>query len=298
MEAEAGVGLERAEHLAPAPVDQREPGAALGLPAVVLDVGTAGERQRQRVDDERELGEHDPALGEPERVHVGGLAGRQRSPRTSGLAPARGAEPEEAVVVAGPELGRVVEHPAARAIEVRVRRRQRPRHLPGDARRGERLGVELDRDRRLGHRDETLAELDEVDVAVVGERRPEQRHRPLEQRAARIGGELRVADLARSRPRPGRPCSRGTGSHRRPRRRRTRSGGASRARRTSGSSARSPTSNFAGPVRSSEPPSQAGISPSTGRASIRVSSLERLEPECGTSHVRLLDRRAGGERQL
>ena len=104
---------------------------------------------------------------------------------------------EEAVLVAGPERGRVVEHPLARAVEVRVRRGQHPRDLVGDAGRLERLGVELDRDRRLGHRDEALAELDQVDVGVVGELRREHRAHALEERPARVGGELRVADLAR-----------------------------------------------------------------------------------------------------
>ena len=104
---------------------------------------------------------------------------------------------EEAVLVARSERGGVVEHPLAGAVEVRVCRGQHPRDLVGDAGGLERLGVELDRDRGLGHRDEALAELGQVHVGVVGELRREHRAHALEERAARVGGELGVLDLAR-----------------------------------------------------------------------------------------------------
>ncbi len=78
MEGETGIGLKAAGRLAGGAVHQREACAELGLPAVVLDVGPPGQRQRQGIDHKRELGEHQPALGEPEGVHVRGLLHWQR----------------------------------------------------------------------------------------------------------------------------------------------------------------------------------------------------------------------------
>ncbi len=196
MKGEERVGLEGADCASPRrAVDETEPRTALGLPAVVLDVRPAAEHQAQRIDDEGPLGEHEPALGEPERVHVGGLVDADLSQHL-GLAGVR-AQEEEAVRVARAELGRVVERSARRAVEVRVSGREDARRLVGDPGVLERLGVELDRDRRLGHRDEALAELHQVDVRVVGELGREHRRDAREQRAARVGGELRVGDLAR-----------------------------------------------------------------------------------------------------
>ncbi len=195
MEGEAGLAGDRLLGTPGLAVDQREARAALGLPAVVLDVGPAGEGQRERVHDERELGQHDPVLREAEGVHVRRLGDRQarEHPRLRG----RGVEAEEAVAAARAELGRVVDRPAGRAVQVRVGRRQLARrHVRRDLGRLERARVELHRQRRLGHRDEALAELHHVDVRVVGDRVPGREHRlhALEQRAAGIGGELSVRD--------------------------------------------------------------------------------------------------------
>ena len=76
VEAEVCIGLERPGRLAGGTIEEREPCSELRLPPVVLDVRPATQGEAKRVDHERELGEHEPALGEPERVHVGGLAHR------------------------------------------------------------------------------------------------------------------------------------------------------------------------------------------------------------------------------
>src|SRR5204863_9108414 len=95
MEGEAGLVPEAGERLAAGAVNQREARAALGLPAIVLDVRAPRERQRKRVDDVGELGEHEEALAEAEGVHVCRFANGQRceEPR---LALLRG-DAEEAV---------------------------------------------------------------------------------------------------------------------------------------------------------------------------------------------------------
>jgi hypothetical protein len=100
-------------------------------------------------------------------VHVGGLAGGRARHHLGFLGV--GTEPEEAVLAAGAELGGVVEHPAVGAVEVRMGGGQLAGDVVGDPGGGERLGVELDRDRGLGHGDEALAEARQVDVAVVRE---------------------------------------------------------------------------------------------------------------------------------
>ncbi len=114
VEGKARVGLEAVDCLAGGAVDQREARAELGLPPVVLDVRASGQRERQRVDDERELGEHDPAFGQAERVHVGGLLDRQRGDH-AGLELLR-VHREEPVAAARAEVGGVVERrPLARS---------------------------------------------------------------------------------------------------------------------------------------------------------------------------------------
>ena len=194
VEAEARLGLERPDTLAGLAIEQVEPRPELRLPAVVLDVGAAAERESQRVDHVGELGQDEPARRQPERVHVGRLADRLRGDHLR-LRPV-GAHEEEAVAVARPELGGVVQHPLRLAVHVGMGGRQDARRLVGDPGRLERPAVELDRDRRLGHRDEPLAELRQVDVRVVAQLRREHRRHPLEERPAGIGRELRVADLS------------------------------------------------------------------------------------------------------
>ena len=166
----------------------------LRLPSEVLDVGPTRGREAQRVDRERVLGEDDPALGQAEGVHVGGLPDRLRGDHL-GLRAVLGPQQEEAVMVSRAQLRRVVEHPAARAVEMGMGGGQLPRHVPGDPGGLERRRVELNGQRRLGHRDEALPELNEVDVAVVGELRHEHREGALKERAAGVGRELREGDL-------------------------------------------------------------------------------------------------------
>ncbi len=251
VKAEAGVGGERPSRLARGPIQEGEAGAELGLPAVVLDVRAAAGRQPERVDHERELGQHEPAFAEAERVHVRGLADPPARDHLR-LAGA-GRQMEEAVLVARSEGGRVVEHPLAGAVEVRVCRRQHPRDLVGDAGRFERLGVELDRDGGLGHRDEALAELGQVHVGVVRELRREHRAHALEERPARVGRELRELDLARVARGAVRAGLAGSDSRRRPSRRRSRTDGASPGRRTNGSSCAPPPPTSPGRCGSASP---------------------------------------------
>jgi hypothetical protein len=123
-----------------------------------------------------------------EGVHVGRLADGHRRQRAALGATA----PRVDLVLAAPsELGGEVHELAALGVVVRVRRRElaEPRGALVVAERGQRLGVEPHRDRRLGHRDVLVAELREVHVGVVGEVRAEHRLHALEQRAARVGGE-------------------------------------------------------------------------------------------------------------
>ena len=76
VEAEAGICLEGSGSLAARAVEEVDLRAALGAPAIVLDVGPAAQRERERVHDVGELDQHEPALGEAEGMHVGGLAHR------------------------------------------------------------------------------------------------------------------------------------------------------------------------------------------------------------------------------
>ncbi len=130
-------------------------------------------------------------------MHVGGLADGCRADRL-GLPRVR-ADLEEAVARAPPEAGRVVEHPAAVAVEMRVGGGELTGRREGEHAGGvQRVRVELHRHRRLGHRDEALAQAGDVDVGVVGQRGAgvEEALHALEDRAARIGCELPVGDLA------------------------------------------------------------------------------------------------------
>ena len=196
VKGETGLGPQLARHRSIGAVEQHEARAPLRLPAVVLDVRAPRQREVQRVDHERELGQHEEALGEAEGVHVGGVTDGRRADHL-GLLGVR-ADPEEAVVGAPAEAGRIVEHRPAGAVEVGVRGgeltgRGEREHL-GDV---ERVRVELHRHRRLGHRDEALSQTGDVDVGVVGQggARVEQALHALEDRAAGVGGELPIGDL-------------------------------------------------------------------------------------------------------
>ncbi len=127
-------------------------------------------------------------------MHVGGLTHGLRRDHLGLRAP--GAEEEEPVAGPRAELCRIVQHALGRPVHVRMGGRELSRRLIGNPCRSQRFSVELDRDRRLGHRDEPLAELREVDVGVVGELRREHRADPLEERAAWVRRELRVGDPA------------------------------------------------------------------------------------------------------
>ena len=224
VEGEAGVGLERRRATSPVrAVDEREARAALGLPAVVLDVRPARQRERERVDDERELGQHEPALGEAERVHVGRLLDRQRADHPR-LARRRGSTREEAVAAARAELGGVVEHRAGAAVAVRVGGRQlagRPRtaaRRPSPACAGRTatgIGVSVIAMKRSPSLVTLMLALS---GSVAG---ANMRLHALEQRAAGVGRELAVDDLALLAARRGRRGSAGSGCRRRPCRRRS-----------------------------------------------------------------------------
>ena len=98
-------------------------------------------------------------------------------------------------------ITRRVDELVALAIVVRVRGRHVALDRVGELEvtdRVERLRVELDRQRRLRHRDVALADARQIHVRVVREVRREDRLHALEQRAAGVGGEAAVADLALS----------------------------------------------------------------------------------------------------
>jgi hypothetical protein len=79
------------------------------------------------------------------------------------------------------------------------------------AERAQRLGVELHRQRQLGHRHELVAETRDVHVGVRDGRELERGLRALEDRPARISGELVEADDALALGRPVRRTSAGSG---------------------------------------------------------------------------------------
>ena len=141
----------------------------------------------------------------------------------------------------------------------------------------ERLGVELDRQRRLGHRDVALADAREVDVRVVGDVGREDRLHALEQRAAGVGREAAVAPLALLRVLVGGAVEEAVRvrdlpvgeaeavEHREP---------VEPVREP-----RPPTSSWAGVTRTSAPLSQAGTSPRTGSSLDRRLLVQAREPE-------------------
>ncbi len=193
VEGEAGLGLVLAAQLAVLTPEDEHPGALLRLPAVVLDERSRAARQSQRVDDEREVDEHGVALGQGEAVHVGGLGDAVRGDPALAAACRLGEDP---VLAARAEVGDIGDQLVADRVVVGMRGRVDSGRLEGDAERLQGLGVEGDRQRRLGHRHVFVAQSGQVDVAVVGQPRPEQGRRALEDRAARVGGELAVVDAA------------------------------------------------------------------------------------------------------
>ena len=197
---------------------------------------------------------------------------------TSGSA-APGAQEEEAVPVARAELGRVVEHPAGSrdrggdgrwsASPVPCRRRPTVSSVSPSNSTG--IGVSVIE----MYRSPSLTRLTFALSVSFGENMDKHAR---EQRAARIGGELRVDDLALLLRGAVRLGLRGTGWRRRPRRRRCRSGAASRSRRTSGSSSarRPPTSpGRCGPA---SPAASPGACPPAAGGSTRVSRSSDSKP--------------------
>ncbi len=190
VEAEERVGLVAPAQRAGLAVDHLEARALLGLPLVVLDERLAGEGDLERVHAQRVLGQDQVAPAHAERVHVGRPLDRQ----------ARDHAPLRRV------RGQAVEHVLALAREARdvvhelvalgVVMGMGGGHVALDpvavvevAERLERLGVELDRQRRLGHGDVALADAGQVHVRVVGGFGREDRLHALEQRAAGVGAE-------------------------------------------------------------------------------------------------------------
>ena len=78
MKGEGGVG-DRAAHQPPfVLLDDMKDQPALRLPAIVLDEGLAREPEFDRIDQQRELGEHEVILAHAEAVHVSGPLDRDR----------------------------------------------------------------------------------------------------------------------------------------------------------------------------------------------------------------------------
>jgi hypothetical protein len=131
----------------------------------VLDEGAAAEREPQRVDDQRPLGEHGVPVGQPERVHVRGVL--DHVPRDDPPVAVPGLA-DDPVLAARLEAREVVDHVAA-GVQVRVRGRQVPAggllRRPA-TQRLERLRIELDGQRRLGHRQEPVADALDVTFAL------------------------------------------------------------------------------------------------------------------------------------
>jgi hypothetical protein len=150
------------------------------VPAEVLDEGPVGEREGERVDEERPLEDHGVARREAERVLVGGPADREAGHDAAVGDVALGVEH---VGGAGAEPDAVADELAARRVVVRMRGAEVGRRLAADAERLQRPRVEGDREGRLGERQILVAEARDVDRAVVAHLRA-----PVEERADALEG--------------------------------------------------------------------------------------------------------------
>ena len=206
-----------------------------GRPAIVADEGREAELEPQGIDDQRKLHQHEILLGHGEAVHVGRAVDRHLGYHAFRAAVV--VDGEQPVAALHAELDDVAELALAPGIVVGMR----DRYATADggavaivAERRQRLGVEADRQRRLGESDCRSAKRVDIDVAVVGElHRLEDRGHALKQRAAGIGRKL----AARKRTLRGTLRDRNSiaesGCGRKRCRRRSRTGAAWRARRTS-----------------------------------------------------------------
>ena len=151
MEGEKGTRLEGTV-LAAFPVDDEENGPALRLPAEVLDEGLAAETKLKGIDDEGAGGDDEVALAETEAVHVGRLAGRDLGEDALRFAILLGIN---AVLGAGAELGGKPQQLAGLAVVMGVSGDMLAGRRVGTLAGFESLGVEGDRHRRLGDRDQS-----------------------------------------------------------------------------------------------------------------------------------------------
>ena len=195
VESEDGVGLKRRHETSAVLLEHVETQTALRAPEVVADEGLGGQEQPPGVDDERELGEHEVALRHGEGVHVGGAVDRHLG--DDALRPAVVGNGEQTVAALAPEDDDVAEAARALHIVMRVRDRDLPpdlRAISAVAERCERLGIEAHGQRRLRQGNGLAAEHVDVDIAVVGERRLEDRGDALKQRAAGVGREAALRE--------------------------------------------------------------------------------------------------------
>ena len=187
MEDEERVGVPVADVLAAVAVEHDEARAVLRAPAEVLDERAVAERELQRVDRVRVLGQDRVALGHGERVDVGRAADR---------------ELRDDAVVLDQAVGRAAHQVHAHRERLARRRRAgcaRPPVTGGDLATPSVSSVSGSNATGSGvsvsatHLPMTLRD---VDVRVVGEARVEQAGHALEGAAARVGGELAEGDAA------------------------------------------------------------------------------------------------------
>src|SRR5882724_2676446 len=78
MEGKASLGLKDPDLLAGVAIEDEDSGSTLGLPAEVLDERPSAQRNRDRVYDERKLGQRDVALAHRKGMHVARFPDRLR----------------------------------------------------------------------------------------------------------------------------------------------------------------------------------------------------------------------------
>ena len=183
-------------------VEHEKARAALGLPRQLVHQRTRRPQQQPaRVDRQRELGEHDVALGHADAVDVARPRHRDRADQPAG--PRAGRQREDPVAAAQTHVHDITDELVASVVVVGVGGEQVPADavVPLHESFGvEGRGVELDWERRLGQGEVALPEASHVDVRVVVDRaRVKQRRDTLEERAAGVVAEADVVDAALAR---------------------------------------------------------------------------------------------------